>query len=113
MCMPPICAEIGLSLVTIMEFTTNQSRNPFGNGTYSPADIVGTARNDIKNPAKPRIPMSLRSMSAPPGLRLRKAKITLGRFSVNLRGCGSNVEECLGKLLLLPPKHLRRDHRAD
>jgi hypothetical protein len=44
----------------------NQSRNPFGNGTPSPAGFAETAANDIKTPAKPKIPTSLRCIGAPP-----------------------------------------------
>src|SRR5438034_5442041 len=61
MCMPPICADIGLSLVTIIELTANQSRNPVGNGTSSPADIVEEASNKTKIPTRPEIRKSLRS----------------------------------------------------
>src|SRR6266478_3657643 len=59
--MPPIWPKIGLSLVTFMEFTANQSRNPVGNGTSSPADIVEIAPNEIKIPTTPEMRQSLRS----------------------------------------------------
>src|SRR5580658_8075570 len=66
MCIPPICAEIGLSGVTIIEFTTNQSRKPVGNGTSSlAAEIVEAAPSDNESQAKKTTPKSLRSMGAP------------------------------------------------
>src|SRR5271154_6859386 len=49
-----------------MEFTTNQSRNPSGNGTPSPVDCAETATSDITTAVRPRIPTSLRCIDAPP-----------------------------------------------
>src|SRR5438045_6122705 len=71
-CKPPICPKIGLSLVTIIELTANQSRIPLGNGTSAPAAIVETARSESKAPVRPRAvrqktPTSLRCMRTPEG----------------------------------------------
>src|SRR5271154_2630497 len=86
MCMPPICADIGLSLVTIIEFTTNQSRNPSGKGISLPADCAETAPTAIKTPARARMRRDLRGIDAPPRVRSGTAKkLTPRHFSVNLK----------------------------
>src|ERR1700693_5617098 len=59
MCRPSTPPKIGLSLVALIEFTTNQSRNPFGKGTPSSADTLGRAPKDSKITAMPKAPASL------------------------------------------------------
>jgi hypothetical protein len=68
-CRPSTPPKTGLSFVAVIEFTTNQSRNPFGNGTPSSADTGEGAANVVKITARPRTPASLHSI----GLLLRPA----------------------------------------
>jgi hypothetical protein len=69
MCIPSTPPKTGLSFVALIEFTTNQSRNPSGNGTPSSADVAEGAAKNVKIATRPRTPASLHSVGAPPVCR--------------------------------------------
>src|SRR5580698_8740661 len=64
MCKPPICADRGLSLPTIMELIANQLRKPVGNGT-SFADFASPAHNTTNTPAYPSVRQTFRIIVPP------------------------------------------------
>src|SRR5580698_8264728 len=67
MCIPSTWPKTGLSFPAVIEFTTNQSRNPLGKRAPSSADVAERVPNNVEMTARPtRTPVSLYNIDATP-----------------------------------------------